>query len=221
MLPPASSQLHHPLDEMLGSRALVRVIRLLAIHGGPLSIPDIARRTRLSLPSVRAAARRLIAQNLVTSSGGGRSIVCTLDAGHPMFTALRELYAAERRQADELLLGIRNAAAKVDPLPVGLWLYGSVSRGDDDSSSDIDIALVSLTDNVSRQADMLRESIAASATTGADRISVVGFGPNDVRRMVAARSEFWRGIERDSVVLMGDDPMTVRERFAGSGTRKK
>ncbi|MEO5589281.1 MAG: winged helix-turn-helix transcriptional regulator [Gemmatimonadaceae bacterium] len=216
MRPAATSLFYHPLEEILGSRAVVRVVRVLASHGGGLSNPDIARRARLSLPSVRTALRRLIAADVVVTSGSGRATLFTLEGQHPLTPALRELYAMERRSADTFLDEIRKATARLDPTPLAAWLFGSVSRTADESGSDIDIALLSSKGKVSSQAEMLREGIIASIPFMADRISIVGFGPNDIKRMIADRSAFWRRLERDAVVLTGDDPISVRKRFTSS-----
>lgn len=221
MRPAGTSLFYHPLEEILGSRAVVRVARVLASHGGALSNPDIARRTRLSLPSVRTALRRLIAANVVVTSGSGRAILFALEGRHPLTPALRELYAVERRYADALLDEIRKAATQLNPAPLGVWLFGSVSRTVDGPGSDIDIALLGSNENVSSQAEMLRETIIASILFKSDQISIVGFGPKDVKRMIGDRSAFWRRMERDAVVLTGDDPITVRKRFTRSRPKAK
>lgn len=120
---------------------MVRVARVLADHGGSLGVSDIARRARLALPSTRTALRRLLESEVVTAVGAGRSMVCALRPEHPLAPALTVLFAAEREQADTVLGAIRYAAAALRPAPLAVWLYGSVARGEDEPTSDIDIAL--------------------------------------------------------------------------------
>lgn len=211
MRPTASSALYHPLDQILGSPALVRVLRVLAGHGASLGVSDIARRTRLALPSTRAALRRLLESELVTGVGAGRSMVCALRFEHPLAGALTKLFAAEREQADSIIDAIRVAAADLRPRPLAVWLYGSVARGEDTPTSDVDIAMVSAQPDPAAQADALRETIANALPARAHRVSVIAFAPADVRRLAAERAEIWTELLRDAAVLVGDDPSGVLE----------
>lgn len=214
MRPTASSVLHFPLDEILGSPAVVRVIRVLAAHGGSIGVPDIAHRARLTLPSVRSATRRLIELEVATGLRAGRSMVCALRAEHPLHGALIALFSAERDQAAAVVRAVRKAAMELHPAPLAVWLYGSVARGHDLPRSDIDLAIVSSRVQPTAQAEALREAIARTLPERADRISVVALGPADVRRLSGERAKFWRELERDAVVLAGEAPDGIRERFA-------
>lgn len=217
MRPTPSSGLYHPLDQILGSPALVRVLRVLAGHGSSLGVSDIARRTRLALPSTRAALRRLLEMELVTGVGAGRSMACALRSAHPLAAAVTALFAAERQQADTLLEAIRVAAAELRPPPLAVWLYGSVARGDDTPMSDVDIALASALPEPSAQADTLRDAIATALPTRGHRVSVIAFAPADVRRLAADGAEIWTELVRDAAVLAGDDPIGVLEHVTAAG----
>lgn len=215
MRPTTSSVLYFPLDEILRSPALVRVLRVLAGHGGSLGVPDIADRARLTLPSVRSAARSLTELEVVTGVRAGRSMVCALRAEHPLNGALVALFAAERQQAEVALRVVRTAAMALRPAPLAVWLYGSVARGQDLPQSDIDVAIVSAKAQPTAQAEALREAITKKLPERAHRISVVALGPADVRRLSRAGTRFWRELERDAIVLAGEAPAGIRERFAG------
>lgn len=212
--PTASSALYHPLDHILGSPALVRVTRVLASHGGSLGVSDIARRAKLALPSTRDALKRLRESEVVTAVGAGRSMVCALSPVHPLAQPLVALYSAERDQADAVFVAIRHAAAALRPEPLGVWLFGSVARSEDNPTSDIDIAVASAEADPTPQADAFREAIAAAHPQQAHRISVVALAPADVRRLSGEGAAFWRDMERDAVVLAGDAPAGVIERLA-------
>lgn len=206
MRPPVSSALYHPLDHILGSPGLVRVARVLAGHGGSLGVSDIARRAKLALPSTRAALHRLLESEVVTAVGVGRSMVCTLRPAHPLMPALVALFAAEREQATVVLDAIRRAASSLRPAPLAVWLYGSVARGVDEPSSDIDVALVSALSEPTPQADALRNAISAELHGREHRVSVIALAPGDVARLARTSATFWRELERDAVVLAGDAP---------------
>lgn len=189
----------------------MRVTRVLVGHGGHLAVADIAHRAKLTLPSVRAALRRLQDMELVTAVGAGRSTVCAIRVEHPLAPALVNLFEAEREQVAALLRAIREVGTALQPAPLALWLYGSVARGDDRPASDIDVALVSARSQLSGQAEALRRAIDDAAPAWAHRVSVVALGPGDVRRLVREEAKFWRELERDAVVLAGEAPAGVRE----------
>lgn len=216
MRPSPSSSLYQPLDYVLASPALVRVTRVLSGHGASLDISDIGRRAKLALPSVRTAVRRLLEADIVVAVGAGRSMVCELRQEHPLFQPLVDLFAAERAQADAVVAAIRAAAATVRPVPLAVWLYGSVARGKDQPTSDIDVALVSGERQPSPQAEALRESLAAALPGRANRVSVIALGLSDIRRLVQERATLWREMERDAVVLLGGAPADVLERASAA-----
>lgn len=172
---------------------------------------DIARRTRLALPSTRSALSRLLASEVVTAVGAGRSMVCTLRLEHPLVPALVALIAAEREQATVVFDAIRRAASTLRPAPLAVWLYGSVARGVDEPASDIDVALVSALSEPTPQADALRDAISSELRERDHRVSVVALGPGDVARLARTSAKFWRELERDAVVLAGDAPAGVLE----------
>ncbi len=212
MRPPPAGTLYHPLDDVLGTRSLVRTVRALAAHGGSLAVTDIARRTELTLPSVRAALRRLLDLEVVSAIGAGRSMVCGLRHDHPLVPVLVRLFRAERDQAATVLRAVREAAGRLAPAPWAVWLYGSVARREDDAASDIDIALVTVAPEPSVQADALRDAVARTHVVSAERVSVVTMAPADVRRAARKKTLFWENLKRDAVVLLGDAPVHVFER---------
>ena len=206
-----ASAFHHQLDYVLGTRALVRVLRVLLGHGTILGAPDIARRAHISLPTARDALRQLLAAELVSCTGAGRSVVCGMRHDHPLAPALAALFAAERSHAESILAAVTSAASGLAPLPLAVWLYGSVARGEDDPSSDIDIALVSPLSHAGAQADALRQALAAALPQQTHRVSVVAFSRRDIQRLVSEEAPLWKDIVRDAVVLAGSDPLAMME----------
>ncbi|HWE43655.1 MAG TPA: nucleotidyltransferase domain-containing protein [Gemmatimonadaceae bacterium] len=212
MRPSPASTLYHPLDEVLGTRALVRVVRVLAGHGGRLAVADIAHRARLTLPSVRTALRRLLDLEVATAIGAGRSMVCGLRRSHPLVPVLVQLFQAEQQQASAVLDAVRDAAGRLTPAPLAVWLFGSVARGEDDAASDIDIALVTAVPEPSAQADALRDAISRTRAASVERVAVITMAPADVRRAAREKTPFWESLKRDAVVLLGDAPADVLAR---------
>jgi len=212
MRPSPASSLYQPLDELLGTRASVRVLRVLAAYGGSLAVADIARRAKLTLPSVRTTLGRLLALGIVAGVGVGRSMVCELRQDHPLVPVLVGLFKAELEQATAVLRAAREAARRLTPAPTAVWLYGSVARGEDDAASDIDIALVTAAPEASAQADALRDAVTRTRSPRAERVAVITMAPADVRRAAREQTPFWNSMKRDAVVLLGDAPADVAGR---------
>lgn len=217
MRPASASATFQPLDHLLGTPGLVRVTRVLASHGHGLAIPDLARRARLALPSTRDAVRRLTDAGFVDVIGAGRSSICAIRLDHPMAAPVSALFAAERAQADAMLDGLRKAAASLRPAPAALWLYGSVARGEDQPTSDIDLALVVDGDDATGPTEAFRDAAAVAVPAHAPRLSVIGMTVTDAARLASEDAAIWRELARDAVVLAGDAPVAVLE-HAGSST---
>jgi predicted nucleotidyltransferase len=162
--------------------------------------------------------RRLLELEVVTGIGAGRSMVCALRPDHPLVPVLVGLFQAEQERASAVLGAVREAAARLDPAPWAVWLYGSVARGEDEAASDIDIALVTTAPESGAQADALREAVSGTRAANAERVSVITMAPADVRRAARAKTPFWDNLKRDAVVLLGDAPAAVLER---ASQRKK
>lgn len=213
--PSASSTLYSPLDVIFGSLALVRVSRALASHGGRLDVSEVAQRTRLSLPSVRAALRRLIQLDLVAAIGAGRTMVCSMRMEHPLSHGITSLFDAERAQADTLLRAMRETAQQIIPAPVAVWVYGSAARGTDTPDSDTDVAFVSSASAPTIDAEIFRERLTQITPERASRISVISFNPEELRKIAKEGTRFWRELERDAVVVFGDAPASFKPRLKG------
>lgn len=215
-----TSALYNPLEHILGSPGLIRVARVLAQHGGSLGVSDISRRAKLSLPSTRAALHRLRESEIVTAVGVGRSMVCSLRMQHPLTPALIALFSAEEEYANVVLGAIRRAASSLKPVPLAVWLYGSVARGADTPTSDIDVAIVTAGAEPAAQADALRDGISTELGEGDHRVSVTALGPRDVTRLVRTKSKFWSELRRDAVVLAGDAPDGLLKQIRRKPTKR-
>ncbi|HXC25472.1 MAG TPA: helix-turn-helix domain-containing protein [Gemmatimonadaceae bacterium] len=88
----------HPLDQILGTVAAVRVLRELC-PGGEYAPPHIARRTGISRPAVREALIRLERQQIIERVGQGRNLLYRLVPDHPLARRITKLFKAELKSA--------------------------------------------------------------------------------------------------------------------------
>lgn len=130
----------HPLDEILGSKARVRVLRRLWVEdGSPLSGREIARRTGLSHTGVQKSLEELDAQDVIAPTADGSGIRYRLnrrsDLVRQLIVPLFEWEESrERRFADYLLEHV--------PQALSIVMFGSTARGEDKPPSDADVLIV-------------------------------------------------------------------------------
>jgi prevent-host-death family protein len=125
------------LGELFVSRALADVLRVLLLHtGSSFHQRELARMTGAGLRSVQAEARRLERLGLVTSA--------SVNEAHPAAEDLRRLFLRSFA-VPELL---RDALQGFGDSVVAALLYGSVARGEETATSDVDLLVVGDVDGV-------------------------------------------------------------------------
>ena len=163
MRPPShiQSALRSPLNELLGTEASVRILRVLAAGDTPLSASEIARRTQLGLSGVGKAVGTLIDSGIVESVGSGSRSPVRLRDGHPLAVSLRELFRSEREQFEHLIERLRAVASQVKPLPQAVWVQGPAARGDDRTGDPLVIGLLAATSVLGRVRDAFDTEVEA------------------------------------------------------------
>lgn len=214
MKPHPQSHLRYPLTRLLGTEAGVRVLRELALHGDELTTTLLAQRTGITDQSVRNTLATLSDARLLRRYGHGRAAAYQLDATHPVAQMLIALYRAENERISAIHASIREAAERLDPKPVVVWMYGSAARHQDGPTSDLDLLLVvddpRLTDQV---ADEFRRELEAVADEHRLSISVVPISKDDLARMASQDDPFWRNVSRDAFALAGPRPEALLSRM--------
>ena len=216
------SMQRYPLSVIMSTDAGVRLPRELALHGGLLAAPDLARRTGLSKASVARGLAALEGSGAFRSVGSGRSVLYGLSPDPPLAPAIQGLFEAESARFRDLLEGARNAARSAGPDLVALWLYGSVARGGDGEDSDVDFALIFGADRAAadgpdrRQelADAFRDEMASLSRTAAFTPSLVVLDTDDVARLASERDPWWTGVLADAQALVGEAPEAMATRIA-------
>ena len=125
MRPVVSEQnpLRNPLNVLLGTEAQVRLLRVLANEtDGPLTAPDAARRSGLTIRGTRKALNRLLESGIVVRVGGGRKHQYELRRSDELVKALLKLFQSEEDRYEELLSSIKEGIEKVVPYPLSAWI---------------------------------------------------------------------------------------------------
>jgi len=173
---------HNALDEVLGNGIRVRVLRnLLSSRSQGLTGRELSRRSKASASRTIEALAILERTGLVHRETAGPSHVWRLAREHVLIGPLDRLFQSESEIPDQLHEDLRLA---IRGLPVRqARLFGSVARGDEEASSDIDLFVEVSAPN---QIGNVRESLAALSATFARR-----FG-NSLSSLVLTREQVRR-----------------------------
>jgi predicted nucleotidyltransferase len=129
----------------------------------------------------------------------------------PLVSALAQLFEAERRHSQTLQDHLGDGLA-TEKQTRSAWLYGSVARGTDEPSSDMDIALVLVEGSV----DTCRPVRDATQVLG-DRLGVhISPGvltPSELARLPPG-DPWWSEVLRDTKGLKGISPAKEAARCA-------
>ena len=151
---------HNQLDEILGNPTRVRILRALT-HSPTRGFTgrELARQVSSSPSRVISALEELRASGLVFREIAGKSHVWHLSTDHILGPLLTALFEEERKSILTLKADLELA---IRSLPVKrAWLFGSIARGDEQPTSDVDL-LVELQTRVDRE--RVVDSLSASST---------------------------------------------------------
>jgi predicted nucleotidyltransferase len=131
--------LFEPLDEILGRRSKVRLLRALGPLDRPVSGREAARLAGLSHRAI-TALDELAALGVVIRREAAGQHLYTFNREHVLANAIQHVFADEERRSSLILERIRSAAAEAGALYAGV--FGSAARKEDRPGSDLDLFMV-------------------------------------------------------------------------------
>jgi len=125
MRPIVSDQnsLRNPLNELLGTQAQVRLLRVLVNEvDGSLTAPNAAEHAGLTIPGAHKALKRLVQSGFVVRVGGGRKHQYELCRSDKLVSAIAELFQSEKERYEDLLSAIKDKLEKLVPYARAAWI---------------------------------------------------------------------------------------------------
>jgi predicted transcriptional regulator len=117
------NSLQNPLNELLGTEACVRLLRVLANEvDGPLTASNAAERAGLTAPGAYKALKRLLRSGFVIRIGGGRKHLYGLHRSDKLVKAVLKLFQSEQERYETLLGAIKKRIDKLVPYPHSVWI---------------------------------------------------------------------------------------------------
>jgi predicted nucleotidyltransferase len=184
---------------LLGAPARVAVLAsLLSAPSRDFTGRELARAAGVSHPQALKALRLLEAEGVVRQRRVGRSSVWSADAGHFLTERLGQLAALDLSARRELHSVLERALRKGGAREA--YLFGSVARGDEDPTSDVDVIAmfpsVRAAEAFRRAAAALQEEVRARF---GNELQLIAHGPE--ARLTPGARKLLRTARREGVRL--------------------
>jgi predicted nucleotidyltransferase len=179
-----------------------RVLAVLAETTAELSLSTLARLADVSVAQASRVMPGLVDLGLVERREVPPTSLFRLVREHVGVQAVLALANARVNALDR----IGEAASGIRPQPVSVVVFGSFARGQADRDSDIDVMVIR-DDKVDEDDESWSESLEGcrgqvQAITG-NRVELLHVSASEAARKLRGRSELWRNIQRDGVVVTG------------------
>jgi hypothetical protein len=204
-----NSTLLKPLDEILGTPANVRLLRVLALRNTPLTAGELARSAALGRTSIYPALRQLELAGIVELVGAGSQRPVQLRERHPLSKALKNLFRTEARRLVELTVALRTLHSKLPHPPMSAWLDETANSGDA-----LKLHVVAKPRDLELIVDYLNEHLHAIERKYDVHIAVHGLTRSELDTLSSGTSDIAGAI----VLLAGVSPsaLTARSRSMAS-----
>jgi predicted nucleotidyltransferase len=188
--------LFEPLDEILGRRSKVRLLRALGPLDRPVSGREAARLAGLSHRAI-TALDELAALGVVIRREAAGQHLYTFNREHVLANAIQHVFAEEERRSSLILERIRSAAAEAGALYAGV--FGSAARKEDRPGSDLDLFMVlEHEDAKDRSRDAMAVAFEDMQEHYGVRLSPVVVALVEARRQARAESSLLQDVLRDA-----------------------
>ena len=199
----------YSIEQVLGSRSKVRVLRELVALSVPQNAAQIAARTGLTRPAVGTVLAEFAAMGLVSTTPVGNARVHWLVRENAYVQHLVEVvFRFESGVPDMLVADLRRTFAGAAEAVV---LFGSYARGEQGPASDIDVVLVTADEAGKTALDELvaREVRAFGCRWGAT-LSALTYTAEEAAGLWRRSPDFQRSLEEEGVVIVGTAPWEWR-----------
>lgn len=185
--------------------------RLLALltstPGQEFHTRDLVRRVQGTPRPVHVALEKLEGQGLIASRRVGPLRLWHMDAAHPLYGSLRELYARTVGVASR----IREAVSDQKGVELA-FIFGSYARVDDDTASDIDVFVLG-----EPEWAPLEDSSRKLFSELGREVNIIGWRRSDLALAVRKRSPFLETLRRSKKVWIVGDQDELEGRIAALG----
>src|SRR5262249_55145080 len=200
------NRLVHPLNEIFGTGANVRLLRVLALQNTSLTAGELAKRAMLGRSSIYPALRDLESAGVVEFIGAGARKLVQLRGGYPLSRTLKEMFRAEARRFDALTTALRELLSGMPRAPISAW----IDHGEEnlESTETPTLYVVARPEELDTLTDYLNEKLADLERKHDVHIAVHGLMPSEVETLHRTPLTTLNAV----VLLGGVPPVALLER---------
>jgi predicted nucleotidyltransferase len=191
---------HEPLDDILGSRIKVRILRILHRTRGQFTGRELSRLVGYSPTHTISTLRDLESEGLVLSQRAGKTDLFSLNERSPAVSGVLDpIFEWEQNLFSDLASIFDKALGKK---LLEARIFGSVARGEERHDSDIDLLLVVPDDSdiESAEKEVASAAIKAGIRFGAPVVPFV-VTASDYDKKVRSKRGFWKDIPEKSIAI--------------------
>lgn len=153
------SSLKTPLDNILGSKGHVRILRQLSETDNPMSHSELLDRTSLSRQGVYDVVRRLVETGILKYVGSGKQQQVKLRQEYPLTDFIRHLFNTEKKRFEDLIQRLKEEIKNLYTKPKSAWIFGKVAIGSDEYGDPLRIALLGDVVTTDKITDQFRDQL--------------------------------------------------------------
>lgn len=201
-----NSTLRTPLDDILGSKGHIVILRQLSEAKNPMSHSELLDRTNLSRQGVYDVVRRLVENGIVTYVGSGKQQQVVLRKEFPLSNIISRLFEAEKKRFDDYIQEIRELIKNLDVQPKSAWIFGKVAQGSDEYGDPVCIVFLGDVKSIDKIIDQFRDQLRNSGIEKRFDVTI------DINGVSLADLEFRTAIDIENIILLwGTDPQHYLE----------
>src|SRR5215472_12157850 len=175
------NRLVNPLNEIFGTQANVRLLRVLTLQNTSLTAGELAKRAMLGRTSIYPALHELERVGVIEFIGAGPRKLVQLRGNYPFSRILKKLFRVEARRFDELTAALRKLISGMSRGPISAW----IDRGGEDpeSAETLTLYVVAPHEERNRLTDYLNERLADLERKHDVHIAVHGIMPSELETL--------------------------------------
>jgi DNA-binding IclR family transcriptional regulator len=212
---PRQDDFRNPWNVILGSESQVRALRVLDEADEPMSVRELARRTKMHLRAMQLAVEKLQGAGILERVGTGSRPQVRLRRSHPLAGAVIDLFHAERSRVERILEDLKTSALEHGRRAEAIWVEEPVASGHEGGEDTLRIGVLAPSDQIDAVVDDLRERMGALMRREDVTVEVRGWTRTDLETIAHER----RPALEIAIPLLGTPPGLVTERAPAKRTR--
>jgi predicted nucleotidyltransferase len=145
---------HNVLDEILGNRTKVKLLRAFFTYPEKeFTESELQRIAGIPQASVHRNVKSLLANGLLGRERIGKANLHSLNKEHTLYALIENIFETERNLLSELKKSLKDSIESLSGIELAV-LFGSILKSTEREDSDIDIFIISRADKLQVEAEM-------------------------------------------------------------------